>query len=408
MTVFWLPGMRRKRPMDVFWQRQNFKGKKMFYTVPDYFEKFCCTAGECEDTCCAGWQIVVDEKSLEDYRQETGGYSSKLHRSIDWENHTFRQDDKKRCAFLTEENLCEMYQNLGADRLCKTCREYPRHTEEFEDVREISLSLSCPEAARLVLNQVAPVSFRTEEREGEEEFEGFDPFLYSELTDGREVIFEIVQNRNLPMENRVILMLGLAYNMQSRVKSGRMFSCGDVFQKYRQQAHFSEAGRRAERWRRDFPRQMRFARKMFDHLKKLELLREDWEELLEEARRSLFGKGGRAYARLVTDFRLWLYKDAPFDWNIVFEQLLVYYIYTYFCGAVYDEEIFVNAQMAAANVTVIWHLLAARWERNEHTLDMEDVTEIVYRFSRELEHSEENLRTLWEMLGREEKWFGAW
>ena len=28
------------------------------------------------------------------------------------------------------------------------------------------------------------------------------------------------------------------------------------------------------------------------------------------------------------------------DWQIQKEQLLVYWIYTYFCGAVYDDEIF--------------------------------------------------------------------
>lgn len=377
----------------------------MFYTIPDYYEKFRCIAGECEDTCCAGWQIAADEKSLEEYRRETGVYSQKLRQSIDWQNHTFRQDSEKRCAFLTEDNLCEMYQNLGADKLCRTCREYPRHTEEFENVREISLSLSCPEAARLVLNRKEPVRFLTKEQEGEEEFDGFDPFLYSKLTEGRQLILEILQNRNLPMENRVILMLGLAFNMQTRVKGGHLFGCDEVFQKYRQQVHFSEAGRRAERWRRDFAGQMRFARRMFKNLKKLELLRKDWEDLLRETQDCLFKKGGIYYARLTTDFRRWLYGNAPFDWDIVCEQLLVYYIYTYFCGAVYDEQVFVNAQMAAANVAVIWHLLAARWEKNGHTLDMEDVTEIVYRFSREAEHSEENLRMLWELLEKEKNWF---
>ena len=36
---------------------------------------------------------------------------------------------------------------------CKTCRQYPRHEEEYENVRELSLSLSCPEAARMILSQ---------------------------------------------------------------------------------------------------------------------------------------------------------------------------------------------------------------------------------------------------------------
>ena len=35
----------------------------MLYTIPDYYKEFSCIAADCEDTCCAGWQIVIDEKS---------------------------------------------------------------------------------------------------------------------------------------------------------------------------------------------------------------------------------------------------------------------------------------------------------------------------------------------------------
>ena len=33
--------------------------------VPHYYRKFRCTADKCPDTCCAGWQIVIDEETLE-------------------------------------------------------------------------------------------------------------------------------------------------------------------------------------------------------------------------------------------------------------------------------------------------------------------------------------------------------
>ena len=36
----------------------------MLYVFPDYYKRFTCLADACDDTCCAGWQIVVDEKSL--------------------------------------------------------------------------------------------------------------------------------------------------------------------------------------------------------------------------------------------------------------------------------------------------------------------------------------------------------
>ncbi len=43
----------------------------MLYTIPDYYHEFTCIAGKCEDTCCAGWQIV-DEAALNKYKKETG------------------------------------------------------------------------------------------------------------------------------------------------------------------------------------------------------------------------------------------------------------------------------------------------------------------------------------------------
>ena len=44
----------------------------MLYTYPHYYKKFQCIASECEDTCCAGWAITIDPKSLEKYRHARG------------------------------------------------------------------------------------------------------------------------------------------------------------------------------------------------------------------------------------------------------------------------------------------------------------------------------------------------
>ena len=99
---------------------------------------------------------MVDKKSLKKYKEETGDYRKKLKKAVDFRNETFRQDNNKRCAFLKDNNLCDMYLNLGPDSLCKTCRMYPRHVEEFENVREITLSVSCPEVARILLSKKEP------------------------------------------------------------------------------------------------------------------------------------------------------------------------------------------------------------------------------------------------------------
>ena len=104
----------------------------MLYTIPDYYRQFHCVAGACEDTCCAGWQIVADKSALRQYKKVTGEYRKEIRAGVDWKEGAFRQDEEKRCYFLNEDNLCNMYTALGEKALCKTCKRYPRHIEEFE------------------------------------------------------------------------------------------------------------------------------------------------------------------------------------------------------------------------------------------------------------------------------------
>ena len=150
----------------------------MLYTYTDYYKEFKCLADKCTDTCCAGWQIVIDDDSIERYKSisDEHPFKGKLHDSIDWEEEVFKQDKCRRCAFLNKENLCDMYTALGEDSLCYTCSTYPRHIEEFEDVREVTLSLSCPEVARILMEKEEKTSFYAEETSEEEDYEEYEDF----------------------------------------------------------------------------------------------------------------------------------------------------------------------------------------------------------------------------------------
>ena len=188
----------------------------MRYLKPHYYDKFVCSAGECPDTCCAGWQIVIDEQSLEKYGKEKGPFGNRLKNSIDWEEGIFYQYDR-RCAFLNEENLCDLYREMGKDALCDTCRMYPRHTEEYEGLRELSLSLSCPVAAEMILGCTEKVRFTESFTEEEDDFEEFDFLMFSQLEDAREVLFHIIQNRSCSLELRMRAAEQLAMEYQIRV-----------------------------------------------------------------------------------------------------------------------------------------------------------------------------------------------
>ena len=79
----------------------------MLIVYPDYYKDFSCVAGDCEDTCCAGWEIVIDPGSLKKYH-ESVDFQGRLLRDIKWRKGTFRQCRDGRCAFLREDGLCDL------------------------------------------------------------------------------------------------------------------------------------------------------------------------------------------------------------------------------------------------------------------------------------------------------------
>jgi lysine-N-methylase len=58
---------------------------------------------------------------------------------------------EKACPFLNPQKLCQIHVEHGEEFLSVTCATYPRIVHEAEGLREIALTLSCPEAAWLVL-----------------------------------------------------------------------------------------------------------------------------------------------------------------------------------------------------------------------------------------------------------------
>ena len=369
----------------------------MLYTVPDYYKEFQCIAQDCEDTCCAGWQIVIDKKSIEKYKKVKGNFRRKMIKSVNWLNGTFRQDREKRCAFLNSENLCDLYINQGADSLCRTCKMYPRHVEEFEGLREITLSVSCPEVARILMERETPVKFLTYEKDREETYDDFDPFFFSILEDAREAMIRILQDRALPIRMRTMKVVGMAHDMQVRVNRQDMFSCMDVIEHYES----DKAMKRIETYMAEEKTRTLFSKRsvdMFHLLYDLELLKEEWNDVLVETEAVLHSMVD--YEQICQEFAQWKSEHPMMD--IHQEQILVYFLFTYFLGAVYDGEVFAKAQMAVYMTWMIHEIWMARWWMNGKEIEREEMTELLYRFSREVEHSDINLKKVEKLM--EKKW----
>ena len=96
----------------------------MKIVTPDYYKNFKCIAGECTDTCCAGWDVDVDKESYKQYRRVIGSFGNKL-RSVMVPSEdggcTFTLKEG-RCPFLNKKNLCEIYIKL---RCVKRVQSFP-------------------------------------------------------------------------------------------------------------------------------------------------------------------------------------------------------------------------------------------------------------------------------------------
>ena len=136
---------------------------------PAYCADFACIGSACESTCCAGWEIQIDKKAYQKYKnikdpafvEELPGKIRRLRKnSSDRLYAEFVMGPQKRCPFLDEEGLCTIQMRFGEDYLSTTCRSYPRKNYELvKNLREYSLTMSCPEAIRKALYNKEPMTF---------------------------------------------------------------------------------------------------------------------------------------------------------------------------------------------------------------------------------------------------------
>lgn len=327
----------------------------MKITFPFYFKKFVCIADKCPDTCCAGWEIVVDGESLERYSALKTDYGNKINSliSTDADGDKIFAPINGRCPFLMRNGLCEMYTELGHDALCLTCRKFPRHTISFGARSEIGLSLSCPEAARLIFESSEPIAFETEETNEMIIPCDFDAELYFILLQIRKKAIDILQNRKFSVEERLCSFLDFSQAVSAAIRKYDYSLAKEIIDT-------------------DFPpilckfssaKSKRALNKYISDFSSLEMLDTDWKNSLLSAL-----NGNK--------------KVFSPEWE--FEHLAVYFVFRYFTEAVFDRDLLTKAKFTAVSLIIIRNM------QNE-SLKKSDRIKVMQKFSKEVEHSANNM-----------------
>ena len=162
----------------------------MTEVFPNYYEKFKCIADKCQHNCCIGWEIDIDEDTMELYNSLDGAFAERIRANISGDVPHFVLGDNDRCPFLNKNGFCDIICELGDGALCDICSLHPRFSNFYEDFTETGLGLCCEEATRIILTE-------------NERFSIPVPVKADKFFTERQEVFDILQNRELTILERL-------------------------------------------------------------------------------------------------------------------------------------------------------------------------------------------------------------
>ena len=178
------------------------------FVKPYFFDSFRCKASECTDSCCIGWEIDIDNVSLERYNAVQGEFGRRLHDNITTSDDCscFSLLEGDRCPFLNSDNLCDIYINLGEESLCNICTEHPRFYNEFAGRCEAGIGLCCERVCEIIFSDDKPLSFEYEDDGYPDNFDDSEQIIVNM----RQKIFDLISDRTIPFAERLKKICNLA------------------------------------------------------------------------------------------------------------------------------------------------------------------------------------------------------
>jgi len=311
--------------------------------APHYYTQFACTADKCQHSCCIGWEIDIDNDTLEYYKTIEGPIGERLKNNIASDNETahFVLGKDERCPFLNENGLCDIISQLGEGALCQICDDHPRFRNFYSDRTEIGVGMCCEAAAQLILSQTEKFSLVCLETDGEE-------LLYpeeEELLGVRQQMFEILTDRTLRLENRIQNLLDFC---EIKLPKKILQEWADIYLS-------------------------------------LERLDNEWTVILHQLKN--------------TDETQLIVPETEKVSNAL-EQLLCYFIYRHLSDSLDDDRLWERVAFAVQSYFIIRGLCAVHYSKNG-SLSVEDIAEFARLYSSEIEYSEDNMEKLLDVMSQQ-------
>lgn len=361
---------------------------------PEYYNRFHCVADQCKDTCCAGWEVDIDDDTYYYYKVVPGEFGERLRASMaeDEEGCWFPMTCDNRCPFLNDKNLCDIYAALGEESLSCVCTEYPRYYMDIGDYEQIDMSLSCMELGRVFFTETSEITYITEENDAcpEEQLSPEDAARLESVVAQRRAMIAIMQSGEGTYAER-LARAGLAACPESTLPAmddGSMAACPDI-------ADLEAMGEEnADTMGLVSTAAAPVAEPDVDLLAVLdqfEALNDGWYETLASL---------HAIVEAAGEDRIRPIDDPRHDEYLT--KLAIYLIYRYSIDSYLEGEDCVaerSRRLIARSLRIMELMCVVRRESNGGTFTVEDIIDIAHRFSKEVEHSDDNIERIKDPVG---------
>lgn len=364
----------------------------------EFYDTFECIGSDCPDNCCRGWSIEIDDDTAEIYRNAKGEFGERLRESLTESGGKcyIHLNAKGKCPLLNKDGLCEVYRELGPDKMSETCKIYPRISWYHGDILFLGLTLSCSEVARMVLSHRDSINFSFAEAEN-----GVAPApnqnwsLFNILIDGMITSVRIMQNRELSIFTRMRLLVSFNDILQSALDADNDEECRILLDAFSDPAQLSILSQEVSESQISLVSLFTFALHFYKNIGSLRVS-QNMQAYLTDISNTMNFCNSLSQQMPAEDFL----DDVTLDsYALRYEQYAVYYLTRYYMDA-YTKDGKLNKIIANFIYLFCLHRIFAfgLYYKKGEMLSLDDLIPIYTEISRFWEHNTLNPNALYQIF----------
>ena len=395
--------------------------KERIVLTPQYLGKFQCIGPKCEDNCCYGWKVIIDEKMHKKYKKVSDiELKTLISKNItrnrsnpSIENYSkIKMNSEGNCPFLCEDKLCDMQKKLGVGYLSKVCMTYPRISNVLNGFYEKSLTFSCPEAVRVAL--LNPKLMEFDEFEENIEVQNiimkeinttnikYSNKIQKHFWDLRVFTITLLQNRNYELWERLIV-LGLFFQkVQSFIGEQYLIEIPNLLERYNKSIEDGSIRNGLENIPTNMAIQMQLMKELNDERlsRGINLNSMPYVQCMSE-----FLEGIQYTSEATVEEVVDRYKEAyekyylPFmqEHEFILENFLVSHVFTDMFPIISKEGVFEDYVKLIVHYGIIKMMLIGMSAYHKK-LDEDMIVRLIYSFSRAIDSSNTFLVRIFKLL----------